>query len=58
MMSVIHNGTLIHDKQVVPKTTGAAGAKGHAALGPIMLQDHGNRVRYRNIWIEELKAKD
>jgi len=54
-MTVYHNGVLIHDKQPVMDATRAAGAKGAVKRGPLMLQHHGNPVRYRNVWLVELK---
>ena len=56
-VTVIHNGVLVHDAQEY------LGPSAHRALtsykrpmkqGPIKLQDHGNPVRYRNIWIRRL----
>ncbi len=49
-VTVRHNGVLIHDDVGLDGPTGA-GAPETPAPGPIFLQDHGNPVRYRNIWL-------
>lgn len=53
-MTVKHNGVTIHDKVELPKPTTAAPIKDNAKPGFVFLQNHGNEVRYRNIWVEEL----
>ena len=55
LMTVFHNGVKIHENQPVGRTTTAAPFKENAEFGPLYLQDHGNPVRYRNIWYLELK---
>lgn len=55
VMTVRHNGVLIHDHVEIPKATTAAGRPEGAAPGPIQLQNHGNPVVYRNIWLVERK---
>jgi len=49
-VTVYHNGTRIHDDVEIPGPTGA-GAPEAPTDGPLLLQDHGHRVRFRNIWI-------
>lgn len=51
-ISVLHNGLRIHDKVSIPLDNTVAGLGGDPSKpGPIMLQDHGNPVQYRNIWL-------
>ena len=54
-MTVKHNGVEIHKDVVVPKTTTAAPVAEGPEPGPLYLQDHGNPIRFRNIWIAEKK---
>lgn len=55
-ISVRQNGQVIHEDTVIPVANTRAGLGGDASRpGPIMLQDHGNPVQYRNIWVIEEK---
>lgn len=47
-----HNGTRIHDNVELPGPTGA-GAREAPGARPIRLQDQGNRVKFRNVWVLE-----
>ena len=56
--TIVHNGVLLHDKQV------HIGAVQHRKVGtysphpekaPLELQNHGNPMRFRNIWWRPLK---
>jgi hypothetical protein len=52
-VTVNHNGVIIHDNVVIPKPTGGAVNMNTDKPGVLLLQDHGNPVQYRNIWIVE-----
>lgn len=52
-LTVRHNGVLIHKDVEVPRSTRAAPSKEGPEPGFLHLQNHGNPVRYRNIWIVE-----
>jgi len=58
---VVHNGIVIHDNVELSGGTGWAGPhaatdyKKHADKLPLSIQDHGNPVRFRNIWIQPIE---
>ena len=55
--TVFHNGVLIQNHVEVQGPTLNSGTpqyEYHEPQMPLLLQDHGNKVRYRNIWIREL----
>jgi hypothetical protein len=56
-ITVLHNGVLIQDHSEVFGTTtheNVFPSYTKHGKGPIMLQDHGNPVRFRNVWVREL----
>jgi len=60
-ITVFHNGILVHhNTEVFGGTTHGAVAsyKAHSEKGPIRLQDHGDLVRFRNIWCRPVKGCD
>jgi hypothetical protein len=52
-MSVRHNGIEVHKDVEVPQATTAAPVGEGPEPGPVYLQNHGNPVRFRNIWVVE-----
>jgi hypothetical protein len=60
-VTVLHNGVLVQDN-VEPTGPTEHGQrppyKPQPEKLPLALQDHGNPVRYRNIWIRELKSTE
>lgn len=51
--TVLLNGIEIYREQELDPPTGAAGRFGEAPTGPLMLQEHGMPVQFRNIWVVE-----
>lgn len=57
LVTVLHNGVLVHNNQAFLGATRhreVATYAAHAPTGPLGLQDHGNPVRFRNIWVRKL----
>jgi hypothetical protein len=57
-MTVFHNAVLVHDNDELTGPTAHKARPPYKAAAdklPLSLQDHGNPVRYRNIWLRELE---
>ncbi len=50
-LTLLHNGVMIHDNIRIPAPTGGSLDQEVNTPGGIMLQDHGNLVQFRNIWL-------
>jgi hypothetical protein len=60
-VTMFHNGVLVHDHAAFAgRTAHATRARYevHADRLPIVLQDHGDPVRFRNIWVRELLDRE
>jgi len=60
-VTVFHNGIVVHhatELQGPTRHRQTTSYTPHPPLGPLVLQDHGDLVRYRNIWYRELKGYD
>ncbi|HVS66893.1 MAG TPA: DUF1080 domain-containing protein [Thermoanaerobaculia bacterium] len=58
-MTVLHNGVLVQDHAVLRGPTlyiGEPEYSAHEPKRPLMLQDHGNPVSFRNAWVRELES--
>lgn len=56
-VTVVHNGVLVHHAVAFQGRTAhqrRASYEAHPDRLPILLQDHGDRVRFRNVWVREL----
>ena len=54
-MTVLQNGIVVHNNITIPSVTpGGITDNKRVARGPLMLQDHGDKVSFRNVWVMPL----
>ena len=56
-VTVVFNGQTVIDNGAFEQVTGGALDEKIGEPGPLRLQDHGCKVRFRNIWLKPLEAK-
>lgn len=56
-VTVIHNGVLIQDNVELQGPTGGAMGEEEKPTGPLLLQEHGHLVKYRNVWYRDLSPR-
>ncbi|MFB6219339.1 MAG: DUF1080 domain-containing protein [Halobacteriaceae archaeon] len=57
-LTLLHNGVVVHDAvELIGPTThrGIEEYEPHPPAAPLRLQDHGDRVRFRNVWYRSLE---
>lgn len=55
VINVEQNGIVIHDNVELDGTTPGGVSGDESKTGPLLLQDHSNKVQYRNIWVQPLQ---
>jgi hypothetical protein len=61
VITVLHNGLVVHNHTTLQGPTQhrqTAAYQPQPSVGPLLLQDHGNLVRFRNIWYRPLLGYD
>ena len=59
-ITVFHNGVLVQDNWPIEGFTHhlqRTSLKEHPSRGPLAMQDHGNPVHFRNIWVREIPPR-
>jgi len=60
-LTAFHNGVLVQNHAAYLGPSGhrmLAKYTPHKSTGPIKLQDHGDPIRYRNIWVRQIRGYD
>jgi hypothetical protein len=53
-LTVVQNGITIHENLELKNATPGGVSDQEIAKGPLYFQNHGNAVRYRNVWVKPL----